>query len=300
MGNPYANAKKAGNPSEFKWVRSIYGKGEDAIKKYNYIPSDGMNAFLDEWHKKQPQRKYDVASPSRITTCPRVIWLKNHNVPIINDMGWGVKQRMMAGRMFEDLFASQLKDAGMLLHHWKDNPGDKVDKFVRGEGIDRLEGVPDYILQLNKVAVSDAKTSRSDSFGYVPMYDPEIWTDWGYYKYRVQLTAYFMLCHANKEWFEKNKIPLPEICHLFVYALDDGIIRREFSWTPTKEDMENVVKFTRRFNGAVASKTMPSCTCVDTFDNFDVKFCDYGVKDKGTDKIAARCCGEDLIKNVQA
>jgi len=215
-------------------------------------------------------------------------------------MGWGMKQRMMAGRIFENLFAEQLKDAGLLLYHWKDDPGIEVEKFKRGEGIDFMEGVPDYLLKLgDKVAVSDAKTSRSDAFGYVPIGEPEIWTDWGYYKYRVQLTAYYMLCHANKEWFEKNNLPLPEVCHLFVYALDDGIVRREFTWTPTREDMENVVKFVRRFNAAVKAEVPPRCTCVDTFDGFDVKFCDYGVKEPSS-KVATKCCGEELVKNVKA
>ena len=147
------------------------------------------------------------------------------------------------------------------------------------------------------IAISDAKTSRSDSFGYLPVGN-DIWTDWGYYKYRMQLTGYYLLAHKNKDWFKAKKLPLPTHLHLFTYALDDGIVRREMLWQPTKEDIDNVVKYTKRFNQALVAKEMPDCTCTDSYDNFEVKFCRYGVKVGGS-KVAETCCADSLINLVK-
>lgn len=282
--------------SEFKWVRSIFGKGENASKQYNHIPSKGMNEVIKHWQDKQPEREFTCATPSRLTQCPRSVWLQVHGVPRTEDMTWAVKQRMMLGRQLEDMFAMQLEDEGVLLHHWKDNEGDIVAKFVSGEGTSRLEGVPDYILDLNgKATVSDAKTSRSDSFGYVPLEAPEIWEDGGWSKYKVQVEAYYKLMLDNKEQLAGLGIPVPEQCHLFSYALDDGIVRREIIWTPTKADLDRVGYYTERFNRAMIAKTAPACTCADTPDGFEVKFCPYGIKEEG-DKVATSCCHDDLIE----
>jgi hypothetical protein len=274
----------------------IYGRGDNAKEKYEFIPTGGMNDVIKEWQSKQADRIVTGATPSSITKCPRAVWLENQGVEAINEMTWAVKQRLMLGRELENMFATQLADEGMLLFHWKDDPGVEVKRFAWGEGDDHIDGVPDYLLKLkdDTIVVSDAKTSRSDSFGYVEIDAPDIWTDWGWYKYRLQLTAYFMLCHANKEWFESKGLPLPTHCHLFSYALDDGVVRREITWQPSKADMEQVVKFARRFNKAFASQECPPCYCADSFDQFDVKFCKYGIKPEGS-KIATSCCGDELI-----
>lgn len=289
--------------SDFVWVRSIYGKGPNAKEQYEHIPDDGMNAVIKAWQDKQPERDRDVASPSTVLTCPRVIWLLNHGVKPTNEMTWAVKQRMLLGRLFENQFAEQLKDQQMLLHHWRDDPGVEQSKFQMGEGDTLNQGVPDYLTRLdfNKeqiVAVSDAKTSRSDSFGYIGLDEAEIFSDWGWYKYRIQLTDYFMLCHKNKQWFIANNLPLPTHCHLFAYALDDGVVRRDVIWQPTKEDMQTVLDMTKRFNQAVRSKTIPPCTCAESYDNFDVKFCKFGVVEQGK-KIADTCCSEDLVNSIK-
>jgi len=277
----------------FKWVRSIYGSGDDAQKKYNYIPDGGMNDIIKTWHSKRPERGL-WCSPSNLLTCPRVVWLMAHNVPPTNEMGWGTKQRMMAGRMFEDLFAQQLEAEGKLLYHWKDGDNDNPEKFTMGEGDTLCTGVPDYLLNLNgDICISDAKTSRSDSFGYVPIEAPEIWQDGGWKKYKLQLTAYFMLCVENRQWLTYHSLPIPSKCHLFSYALDDGIVRREFLWEPTQEDKLEVVRLTKRFNQAMQAKDCPACTCqTDSPDGFFVKFCKYGV---ANGKVCESCCSDNLI-----
>lgn len=280
--------------SEFVWVRSIFGKGSNAKKQYSYIPSKGMNEVIKNWQDKQPEREFSCATPSRLTQCPRSIWLQVHNVPRTEDQTWAVKQRMMLGRQLEDMFAMQADDEGILIKHWKDNPDDVVDKFVSGEGVTRLEGVPDYLLDLSgKATVSDAKTSRSDSFGYVPMGVPEIWEDGGWKKYKIQVEAYFKLMIDNKQLLEDMGLPVPEQCHLFSYALDDGVVRREIIWTPSRKDLDLVTYYTERFNKAMVAKTAPDCTC-DEGDGFEMKFCPYGIKEEG-DKVASRCCDDDLI-----
>ena len=281
--------------SSFKVVRMIYGTGDNAKEKYSYIPDGGMNEVIKEWHALQPDREVTGATPSSITRCPRVVWLEKHGVESTNEMTWAVKQRLLLGRILENMFAIQLKSKGMLLYHWQDDPGVEVQRFEWGTGDDHIDGVPDYLMQLGEdVVISDAKTSRSDSFGYVEIDAPAIWEDWGWYKYRLQLTAYFMLCHASKEWFTENDLPLPTKCHLFSYALDDGVVRREILWQPSKADMETVVKYARRFNKAFAVKDCPPCYCAESFDQFDVKFCKYGIKD-GDSKIATTCCSDSLI-----
>ena len=297
-----ATTKKPIGKNDFVWVRSIYGKGPNAKEQYEYIPDGGMNDVIKNWQAKQAEHPRDVATPSTVLTCPRVVWLLNKGVAPINEMTWAVKQRLLLGRLFENQFAEQLADQGMLLKHWKDDPGLEVEKFEMGSGDKLLKGVPDYLVRLTHnneeiVAISDAKTSRSDSFGYIAI-DDTAFDDWGWYKYRIQLTAYFMLCHKNKDWFIANNLPLPTHCHLFSYALDDGVVRRDIIWQPTTKDVQTVLDMTIRYNQAVNSKTLPPCTCSESFEDFDVKFCKFGVVEQGK-KIADTCCSETLIEAIK-
>lgn len=273
----------------------------------NYIPDGVINQAIASWQSKQPDRDQDCATPSTLTMCPRAVWLRyNKKVPVTNVMGWGKKQRNLLGRITENLIAQQLRDEGILLHHWKDDTAGESVKFEHGKGLDRLCGTPDLLIKLgDKVAVSDSKTSRGDAFAYVPTTAEMVWTDPLWNKNRIQGNAYYMLCHWNKEWFEsveaniaannlKWGMPLPELVHLFSYALDDGIVRREFSWKCSKEDAEEVVRYTRRWNKAYASDTIPKCLCQK---EDGVKFCMYGQKFETTKsgyKLATECCGEDL------
>lgn len=291
------------DPEKFVWVRSIFGKGPDASKRYHYIPDGGMNGVIKSWQDKQPERELGTATPSSVMTCPRSLWLQMKGVEPTTEKTWALKQRMLLGRLFENQFADMLSDEGLLLKHWKDDPGVEPFKFRMGEDDDELVGTPDYVVRLTHegkeiVAISDAKTSRSDSFGYVPIEDDEIWEDGGWYKNKIQLTAYYMLCHQNKEWFLANNIPLPTHCHLFSYALDDGVVRREVVWQPTQEDMQTVLDCTVRFNRALKSEIIPDCTCAESKGEFEVKFCRYGIVEQGK-KVAESCCDESLINNIK-
>jgi hypothetical protein len=276
--------------SEFKWVRSIFGRGPDATKQYNFIPDGGINALIKEWHEHQIDRDLSYASPSKIMACPRVIWLMNHGVEPTNIQGWGQKQRMLLGRNFENKIAEQLEYMDVLLYHWKDDPGEVDKSFEMGKDLTFIKGTPDLLLKLDgKVCISDAKTSRSDSFGYLPIGE-DIWQDDGWKRYRTQLNAYFALCHANKDWFKANNLPLPEYCHLFSFALDDGIVRREYTWKPTETELNDVVKYTIRFNEALVATKCPDCTC----NEWDMKFCPFSIMEKGG-KVGTSCCDNSLI-----
>src|SRR6185312_11693881 len=231
------------------------------------------------------------ASPSTLLECPRVVWLKKHDVAATNLMGWGKKQRLMLGRIVENMIAEQLRQDGKLLWHWKDDHAGESQKFGHGKGLLRLEGTPDLLLRVGKqAAISDSKTSRSDSYQWLPIEPEELWADPYWLKYRLQVTAYYLLCHWNKEWFTRRNLPLPELGHLFSYSLDDGIVRRELLWKPTKEDAVAVNQFTRRWNTAYHAKTLPDCTCEA---DGTVKFCAYGIKPEGS-KICTSCCDTNL------
>ena len=299
-----AREKKVVGPNDFKWVRSIYGKGPEASQRYHHIPDGGMNDIIKEWHDKQEDGFRAWASPSQLTACPRVVWLQNNDVPVFNTMTWAVKQRLLLGRLFENQFATELDDAGKLVYHWKDNPGVEVDKFQFGEGVAKFTGVPDYIIKTEVdgdevVAVSDAKTSRSDSFGYVPIELNEAAKEGSFKKYKIQVDGYYKLCIENPEFFEKNKLPLPTHCHLFSYALDDGVVRREFTWKPTQHDLAKVEQLARRFNLALSAESMPECTCQEEDDNYQMKFCPYGVVEPGS-KVAESCCDPGLANQVES
>jgi len=264
-----------------------------------YIPSGGINDVVASWHSKQPPRVQTVASPSTLTECPRVVWLKKHKVPYTNDMGWGRKQRMMLGRITENLFASQLRDEGKLLWHWKDDVAGESVKFGMGDGLSRLEGTPDLLINLDgKVLISDAKTSRADSFAYVPI-NEDVWKDELWYKYKLQVEAYYLLCHKNKDWFENSKqterglraknLPLPEACHLFSYALDDGVVKREYTWKPSQETASEIIHYANRWNKAYQSETIPNCQCTEV----GTKFCPYAFEFETTRsgfKMGKVCC----------
>ncbi len=266
----------------------------------SYIPSKGMNDIVRDWHEKQPPREQTVASPSTLTECPRVVWLKKNKTPYSNDMGWGTKQRMMLGRVAENVFAMQLRDEGKLLWHWKDDVVGESVKFGMGEGLTRVEGTPDLLINLDgTVLISDAKTSRADSFAYVPL-DDSVWEDELWYHYKLQVECYYMLCHKNADWFDvtaqehgsKPALPLPEACHLFSYALDDGVVKREFTWKPTQRTAAEILYYVKRWNTAYQSETIPDCACTDT----QRKFCSFATEMETTRtgyKLGVRCCDED-------
>lgn len=282
-----------------------------------YIPSGSANAAIAAWHEAQPERKQTVASPSTLTECPRVVWLRyKMGVPVISPTPWGKAQRLLLGRNFENQIAEQYKAAGQLLWHWKDDvPGESI-KFGMGEGLNRIEGTPDLLLAIDGyVAISDAKTSRADSFAYVPLTADGAFQDPFWHKYKLQVTAYYMLCHKNREWFmmqatpardktpdtplTDSGLPLPNICHLFSFALDDGIVRREFTWNPTKEDAEEVLFYAQRWNAAYASDTMPACTCGESKGTM---FCPYAHEFTTTRKgatLGTACCADSLIELVK-
>lgn len=288
------------------------------------IQDGAVNDAIAAYHAKRPQREQDCATPSTLTDCPRVVWLRyKKKVAPKFPLKWGKAQRMLHGRVFEDTIAEQLRESGNLLYHWKDGENDQSVKFEMGEGNTRICGTPDLLLKINgKVYISDAKTSMGKSFGYVPLTAEEAFEDYFWYKYKLQVTAYYLLALKNKDWFSytaeekakvdamyepsaryvlkdaKKDLPLPEACHLFSYALDDGVVRREFTWTPTKADAEEVLRYTKRWNEAFNSETIPDCTCSE-FDGAPTKFCYYTTEQETTKtgaKIGVRCCDSNLNK----
>lgn len=277
----------------------------------SFIPDGGVNDAIAAWHKAQPPRVQTTASPSTLTECPRVVWLKKHKVEPPIPLGWGKAQRMLLGRNFENKIAEQLKASGNLLWHWKDDVAGESVKFGMGEGLTRLEGTPDLLLDLGgKILVSDAKTSRADSFAYVGLIPETAFEDFLWYKYKLQIEAYYLLCHKNKDWFidgdiiektseyihwRREPLPLPEASHLFSFALDDGIVRREFTWQPTRGTAEIILRLTKRWNAAYQSETMPECTCTEN----DTKFCHYVTRQEPTKSgymLGVRCCDDSLNK----
>lgn len=289
-------------PARLFQVRNIYGLGEnkaEAVARYNFIPRSQLNDAIEAWHGKQLEREIVAASPSTACRCPRSVWLELHGVPATNDTTWAMKQRMLLGRLFENQFAEVMQDAGILIHHWKDDPGIVIEKFTFGDkgSATYFEGVPDYIINYEgAVCVSDAKTSRSDSFGYLPILQDELFQDGGWHKNKMQLTGYYILLRSNTTRMKRDGLPLPTYCHLFSYALDDGMVRREAVWKPTLEDIDEFMGNVQRFNAAMVSPTCPACTCHESQDGFEVKFCRYGIKAKGA-KVCDTCCSDDLISN---
>lgn len=265
----------------------------------NHIESGVFNEAIAQWHRNQPPREQDCATPSTMTECPRVVWFKYvKKLPAPIPLGWGKAQRLLHGRVFENIIANQLKESGNLLYHWKDDTEGESVKFEMGEGDKRIAGTPDLLLKIGKeVAISDAKTSMGKSFGYIPL-DKSVFNDFMWFKYQLQVEAYYMLCHKNKDWFEKNKLPLPTINHLFSYALDDGVVRREFLWKSTQETASKIVYYVTRWNKAYASKEMPDCTC-DEGDGAQRKFCYYTTRQEPTRTgymLGVECCNDNLIK----
>jgi hypothetical protein len=164
-----------------------------------------------------------------------------------------------------------------------------------GEGMSRIEGTPDLLLKLDdKVLISDAKTSRADSFAYVPL-DDSVWEDELWYHYKLQVECYYLLAHKNARWFKALELPLPEACHLFSFALDNGIVLREFTWKPSQKTAAEIIHYANRWNKAYNAETCPSCQCTET----QTKFCKYATKIEATKtgyKLGVECCGEELLK----
>lgn len=263
----------------------------------SYIPDGMINDAISKWHANKPDREQDCATPSTLLDCPRVVWLKyKKKVPPKINMGWGKQQRNMLGRQLEQLIAEQLRESGNLIYHWRDGHNDESVKFEMSEGFSRICGTPDLLLKLpdGRVAISDAKTSMGKSFGYISTEADEAFEDYFWYRYKLQVETYYMLSHKNKDWFKD--LPLPEVCHLFSYALDDGINRREFIWKSTQDTASQIIYYANRWNQAYASETMPECTC-EKFEGAPKKFCYYVTEQETTRtgaKIGVKCCDEDL------
>lgn len=290
-----------------------------SAQQASYIHDGLINQSIKAWHDKQPERQQDCATPSTLTDCPRIVWLKyRKHVKAPIPMGWGKLQRNLLGRQLESLIAEQLQQSGNLLWWWKDDVAGESVKFEMGKGLSRICGTPDLLIKLNdgKVAISDAKTSMGKSFAYVSVSGAEIFKDWFWFCKQLQVESYYMLCHKNKDWFGlieqkpeatkpggssyKPQLPLPEVCHLFSYALDDGICRREFTWKPSREIASKVLYYVKRWNEGFASETMPDCTCLSDGDGTAMKFCYYVQAQETTKtgyKLGTKCCGEDLYAN---
>ena len=69
---------------------------------------------------------------------------------------------------------------------------------------------------------------------------------------------------------------------------------RDIPWAPTKEDIREVIRLTKRWNEAYASEEMPDCTCVE---DHTVTFCPFGIKEEGK-KVCSSCCEDNLIEEV--
>ena len=277
------------------------GKAE-AIKQYEYISDGFVNKSISQYYANEKQRKLDHPSPSSITACRRVIWLDNKDVKHTNVLTWAKQMRLSLGRLLEDNLAKIFMQNKSLLAYMDDNNEQiilkkPVDGVLQELAVEKLQskqfpgltGVFDFLLDINgTVVVSDAKTARSDSFGYVPIDEAEVFEDLGWRNRKIQLTGYYILCYENKDLFEKWGLPLPTACHLFSYALDDGVVRREYIWQPTQADVEEFGLYYQNFMLGFNSVEMPVCTCTD----FDVKFCKYGIEKKGG--IYTSCCADFL------
>lgn len=279
----------------------------------DFIQDGVVNRAIANHHDNPPERIQDCATPSTLLDCPRAVWMRyKHNIAAPIPLTWGKAQRMLHGRVFENVIAQQLRESGNLLYHWKDDIEGESVKFEMGEGLTHMCGTPDLLLKLldGRIAISDAKTSMAKSFGYIPVNPKEVFEDFYWYKYKLQVTGYFMLAHKNKDWFAAmpagvydegkwhGELPLPEACHLFSYALDDGVNRREFTWASNHDDFSQVLYYVQRWNKAYISEEMPDCTC-DEFDGAPKKFCYYVTKQETTrtgSKIGIECCNEDLYK----
>jgi hypothetical protein len=269
----------------------------------NHIADSPINDAIANWHAKQPEREQDCATPSSMLDCPRVVWLKyRKNVKPPIPLGWGKLQRMLHGRVFENTIAEQLKEDGKLLWHWRDDTPNQSVKFEMGKDLKRVCGTPDLLLKIDgKVLISDAKTSMGKSFAYVPLTAREAFEDYMWFKYQLQVETYYMLAQKNPEWFKENKLPLPELCNLFSYALDDGVVRRDFTWKPTQQTAAKILYYVTRWNKAYASEDMPDCTCQE-FDGTPMKFCYYQTEQVATKtgyKLGTRCCGGELYETTK-
>jgi len=277
---------------KLQWVRSIYGDSTNGKQWHSFIPSGGVNDLLASWHSKQEERGYNICSPSKLYICPRVVWLATHGVPSTKKMGWGKRQRLLLGKAIENLIAQQMDDEGVLLYHWKDDFDLAGDSTLISEE-PYIEGTPDILFNMDGVVtLSDSKSARSDGMGYQPTTFEEWVKDPYNYKYFVQINAYYYLMHVNRTLLE-DMMPMPEQCHVFVFALDDGIVRRDFTWKPTRENLLEVERLAEQYAKALASPVMPPCKCKQMG---LVKFCDYGT---GGKVVATDCCSDNLINQVK-
>ena len=107
---------------------------------------------------------------------------------------------------------------------------------------------------------------------------------------------------SNNTSFKPNELTFSDIALIpgadITSTLQRNSTVRIVSTADSVYAVDNVVKYTKRFNQALVAKEMPDCTCTDSYDNFEVKFCRYGVKVGGS-KVAETCCADSLINLVK-
>lgn len=239
----------------------------------NHIDDLFVHSIFCEWLKSRPPKKFEKISPSMIGHCARCMFYALKEVPQTTPPGLGNLATFEVGRWSEEAFGKVFKDQKVLVHHFRDDTIKGKDaQFAAGN----MKGKPDFLLLLdNNLYVVDAKTQRSDSFGWTGTTQDELRESKK--EYWAQTLAYIWLLRKNADRLVKDFGVTPEqVANLkglvFFYSKDDGVVKRELLIDPTKGQLDWVEERANYLWGFIERNELPPCEC----EGWLIQYCNYG------------------------
>ena len=270
----------------------------DAVytKNSNHIDNIAIAPIFNDWLEKRPPKKFELISPSQIGHCARCMFFKLKGVPETTPPGLGTLATFEVGRWAEMAFGTVFKDQKVLIHHFLD--GDK-DPKNQPFAYKNIKGTPDFLLLINGVLyVVDAKTQRSDSFGWTGTTQDELRDSKK--EYWAQTLTYILLLRKNADRLIKQfGVTKEQVDNLqgliFFFSKDDGVVKRELLVNPSPEQLQWVETRADWMWEFVKNDELPPCEC----EGWLIQYCNYGdINTRETNKqkkiVNTSCCSEAL------
>ncbi len=262
----------------------------------NHIDDLFIYRVFNKWLSERPKKEFEKISPSQIGHCARCMFYALKGIPQSTPPGLGTMATFEVGRWSESAFGQVFRDEGVLVHHFEDGKGGKNAPFA----YKNLKGTPDFLLRLDgDLYVVDAKTQRSDSFGWTGTSQKELMESKK--EYWAQTLAYVYLLRNNAERLIKDfGVTAEEVAKLrgliFFYSKDDGVVKRELLVDATPGQLDWVEERTNYLWGFVERNQLPPCEC----EGWLVQYCNYGnpatrEANKQKKVVNTECCDPSYI-----
>lgn len=262
-----------------------------------HIDNTVINPIFKDWLMTRPDKTYELVSPSSIGKCARCMFYHLKGVKQTTPPGVGSLATFEVGRFTEQAFGKVFADTKHLIHHFQDGDDDPKNQPFTYK---HVKGTPDFLLLIDgRVWVADAKTQRSDSFGWTGPSPQELIDDKK--EYWAQTLTYIWLLRNNaKRLKEQYGLTDEQIANIggivFFQSKDDGIVKREMILSPTDEQLKWVEDRSEFIWGFVERNELPPCEC----EGWLIGYCGFGNPHTQTTSstkkiINSECCDPSYV-----